>query len=194
VLFAAVEPAQRWIRQRSHLARLLERSGDPLAMLPMEVDDSYLTGQVVLVGYGEVGRRIAERFMSQQIRFVVIDDNRDLIEGLRKQDIAAVLGNAAEPAVLIQAHIHKASLLVVSIADTFDVGRMMDIAQTLNPTVETVLCTTSAEEAGLLAHHPRTQVYQEKQVLADHMTRHVLARLGHATDPTTAPPTHGHSA
>ena len=37
-IFSAIEPVQRWIRERSHLARLLERSGDPLAMLPDEVD------------------------------------------------------------------------------------------------------------------------------------------------------------
>ena len=188
VLFTAIEPAQRWIRQRSHLARLLERSGDPLAMLPMEVDDTYLTGQVVLVGYGEVGRRIAARFIAQHIRFVVIDDNRDLIESLRDHDIAAVLGNAIDPAVLIQAHIHKASLLVVSIPDTFDIGRMMEIATTLNPQLETILCSGSAEAAALLAQHPRTQVYQEKQTLADQMAEHVELRLGKTPATTDTSP------
>jgi CPA2 family monovalent cation:H+ antiporter-2 len=188
VLFTAIEPAQRWIRQRSHLARLLERSGDPLAMLPMEVDDTYLTGQVVLVGYGEVGRRIAARLMAQHIRFVVVDDNRDLIESLRDHDIAAVLGNAIDPAVLIQAHIHKASLLVVSIPDTFDIGRMMEIATTLNPQLETILCSGSAESASLLAQHPRTQVYQEKQTLADQMAEHVELRLGKHPATTDTPP------
>ncbi len=42
-VFSAIEPVQRWIRERSHLARLLERSGDPLAMLPVEVSQDYFT-------------------------------------------------------------------------------------------------------------------------------------------------------
>ncbi|MDQ2674232.1 MAG: cation:proton antiporter, partial [Chloroflexota bacterium] len=49
-LFAAVEPAQRWIRARSSLARSLERSDDPLAELPATVDPAVLAGHVVLVG------------------------------------------------------------------------------------------------------------------------------------------------
>jgi len=38
LVFAAVEPAQSWIRARSSLARALERSDDPLAELPATVD------------------------------------------------------------------------------------------------------------------------------------------------------------
>jgi len=34
LVFAAIEPAQRWIRARSSLARALERDDDPLAQLP----------------------------------------------------------------------------------------------------------------------------------------------------------------
>src|SRR3990167_2387741 len=60
LVFRAIEPAQAWIRARSKLARLLERPDDPLAELPMTVDPARLTGHVLLVGYGRVGRRVAE--------------------------------------------------------------------------------------------------------------------------------------
>lgn len=197
VLFASIEPAQRWIRARSHLARLLERSGDPLAMLPMHVDDTYLTGQIVLVGYGEVGKQIAARLQQQALRYVIVEEDREIVETLRGQDIAAVRGNAADPAVLIQAHIHKASMLVVSVPDIFDVGRMMEIAKTLNPAVEIVLCTSGAEEAILLAQTEGTRVYEIKQTLADQMANHVMHRLGqqaeaHRTHSPHSHPDQGH--
>src|SRR5574338_759370 len=60
LVFASVKPLQGWIRSRSTLARALERPADPLAELPMSTDERYLSGQVVLVGYGRVGRRIGE--------------------------------------------------------------------------------------------------------------------------------------
>jgi CPA2 family monovalent cation:H+ antiporter-2 len=60
LLFKAIEPAQAWIRSRSKLARIVERPDDPLAQLPATVDSNRLAGQVVLVGYGRVGRRIGE--------------------------------------------------------------------------------------------------------------------------------------
>ena len=65
LVFAAIEPVQAWIRARSKLARNLERRDDPLAELPTTVDQSLLTGQVVLVGYGRVGRRIARSARSR---------------------------------------------------------------------------------------------------------------------------------
>jgi len=59
LLFAASEPARRWIRQRSQLARKLDRTDDPLAELPMSTDAKFLKNQVVIVGYGRVGKGIA---------------------------------------------------------------------------------------------------------------------------------------
>ena len=65
LVFAAIAPVQHWLRARSGLARNLERSVDPLAELPTTVDQSRLTGQIVLVGYGRVGRRIARMLDAQ---------------------------------------------------------------------------------------------------------------------------------
>jgi CPA2 family monovalent cation:H+ antiporter-2 len=177
-IFAAIEPAQRWIKARSHLARRLERNGDPLAMLPMSVDNTYLDGQVVLIGHGAVGRRIAHTFKEQNIRYVVVDENRDIIESLRSQNIPAVSGDACEPAVLIQAHIAQASLLVISTADVFDVRRMVEISRILNPKIEAVICTESLAEAELLEKENIGKVFMSKQTLADTMTEHVFNRLG----------------
>ncbi|MBC7750383.1 MAG: cation:proton antiporter [Candidatus Saccharibacteria bacterium] len=177
-IFAAIEPAQRWIRARSHLARRLERSGDPLSMLPMSVNNEYLDGQVVLIGHGAVGRRIAHTFKEQNIRYVVVDENRDIIESLRAQNIPAVSGDACEPAVLIQAHIAQASLLVISTADVFDVRRMVEISRILNPKIEAVICTESPAEAKLLEQENIGKVFMSKQTLADTMTEHVFNRLG----------------
>ena len=68
LVFAAIAPVQQWLRARSGLARNLERSVDPLAELPTTVDQSLLTGQIVLVGYGRVGRRIAGCSMQRESR------------------------------------------------------------------------------------------------------------------------------
>src|SRR5262249_9807846 len=58
-VFNSVEPLQKWIRARSALARAMERADDPLAELPMTVDQKSLTGHVTPVGYGRGGERIA---------------------------------------------------------------------------------------------------------------------------------------
>jgi monovalent cation:H+ antiporter-2, CPA2 family len=182
LLFHAIEPAQAWIRSRSKLAQTLERPDDPLAVLPTTVDLNRLTGQVVLVGYGRVGRRIGEALTDKGIPFVVAEENREIVEKLRDGGIPAVSGDAAEPAVLIQAHIQRARMLVIATPDTLDVRRMIEIARTVNPRIETVVRTHSEEEAVLLEKENAGKVFLGEHELALAMTRHVLERYGARND------------
>ena len=178
LLFAALRPAHAWIRARPRLARRLERSGDPLAELPTTVGANYLASQVVLVGYGRVGRRIAQAMTDQGIPYVVAEQNRERVEELRAMNIPSVSGDASQAFVLIQAHIAKASMLIIATPDTVSVRTMAEIARTLNPAVEIVVRTHNEEEARLLAKENIGTVFFGEQELALAMTRHVLARRG----------------
>jgi CPA2 family monovalent cation:H+ antiporter-2 len=166
LVFHAIDPAQVWIRARSKLAQTLERPDDPLAVLPMTVDLNRLTGQVVLVGYGRVGRRIGEALTVNGISFVVAEENREIVEKLRERGVPAVSGDASEPTVLIQAHVHRARMLVIATPDTLDVRRMIEIARTVNPRIETVVRTHSEEEAVLLEKENAGKVFLGEHELA----------------------------
>jgi monovalent cation:H+ antiporter-2, CPA2 family len=176
VLFGAIEPAQAWIRSRSKVAQALERPDDPLAALPMTTDLKRLTGHVVIVGYGRVGRRIGEALTAQGISIVVAEQNREIVDRLRKSGIAAVSGDASEPAVLLQAHVHRASILVIATPDTLNVRKMIEIARTVNPRIETVVRTHSEEEAVLLEKEQAGKVFLGEHELATGMIQHVLER------------------
>jgi monovalent cation:H+ antiporter-2, CPA2 family len=176
-LFAAVAPFQRWILKRSALARQLEQREDPYAELPMSTERKYLEKQVVLVGYGRVGRRIAQTLEARGIPYVVAEQNRELVEDLRKNGKVAVSGNAAEPAVLIQAHIADAALLVVATPDLLDVRQMADIARKLNPAIEIVLRCHSKEESALLREEGVGTVFFAEDELAKGMAGHILQRF-----------------
>ena len=178
LVFASVKPLQVWIRSSSTLGRALERPGDPLAELPVSTDEKYLSGQVVLVGYGRVGRRIGECLAERGIPYVVAEQNREVVERLRAKGVAAVSGDASDPAVLIQAHIARASMLVVATPDTFDVRQMIKTARALNPGIETVVRTHNEEEAGLLEREAAEKVFLGEDELAKGMSRHVLERYG----------------
>ncbi len=176
LVFHAIEPAQAWIRSRSKLAQALERPDDPLAVLPMTVELTRLTGHVVLVGYGRVGRRIGDALTANGISFVVAEENREIVEKLRASNMPAVSGDAADPNVLIQAHVHRARMLVIATPDTLDVRRMIEIARTVNPRIETVVRTHSEEEAVLLEQENAGKVFLGEHELAGSIIAHVLGR------------------
>lgn len=176
-LFSAVEPMRGWLLARSALARRLEQRDDPLAELPATTQRANLEGHVLLVGYGRVGQRIAQRLYERHIPVVVAEQNRELVDWLRQQGHAAVSGDAAEDAaVLIQAHVANAAMLVVAVPDPLQVRKMVEIAQKLNPNIQMVLRSHNAEEARLLTDEGWGTVFLEEHELAKGMTAHILAR------------------
>lgn len=181
LMFSLIKPLQTWIRSRSELARRLERPNDPLAELPMSTDEKFLSGQVVVVGYGRVGRRIGEMLTKNDIPYVVAEQNRELVETLRARGNAAVSGDASDPSVLIQAHIARASMLVVATPDAFGARQMITVARTLNPGIEIVVRTHNEEEALLLEQEAVEKVFLGENELAKSISQHVLKRYGKAT-------------
>jgi len=177
LVFSAIKPLRSWALKHSKMARELESRTDPFAELPMSTERKYLEGQVVLVGYGRVGRRIAEALTERGIPYVVAEQNREVVEKLRKSGVPAVSGNAADPSVLIQAHITNAALLVIATPDSMDVRKMAEIATTLQPGIEVVVRTHSEEESRLLQNDGIGTVFFGEEELAKGMTKHVLERF-----------------
>ena len=178
LMFLLAGPLERMLGKNKVLAAQYARTADPLAELPMTTAQSKLEGQVVLVGYGRVGRNIAEELAAQGIHYVVAEQNRELVDQLRQQGIAAVAGNAGEPAVLIQAHIHKARMLVVATPDTFHVRAMIETARALNPDIRIAVRTHSEEEAALLRSERAGVIFIGEQELAKSMAAHVAGEIG----------------
>ncbi|WP_348945702.1 NAD-binding protein [Chitinibacter sp. FCG-7] len=177
LLFSMVEPIRKLILARSAFARRCDARTDPFAELPMTTDRKYLAKQVVLVGYGRVGSRIAAAMQAQGIPFVVAEQNRELVAQLRKEGLAAVSGDAADPAVLIQAHIAEAAMLVVATPDPLIIRQMIDTAKTLNPEIEIILRTHGEEESVLLSKENIGTVFFGEEELAKGMASHVVQRF-----------------
>jgi CPA2 family monovalent cation:H+ antiporter-2 len=175
-LFSSVAPLRRWALKHSEMARRLEQRQDRNAELPMSTDRKYLEGQVVIVGYGRVGHRIAKALDSRGIPYVVAEQNRELVDSLRKKGRVAVSGNAADPSVLIQAHIADAAMLVIATPDALQVRQMTSAARLLNPTIEIILRTHSEEESTLLGKEGIGTVFFGEEELAKGMATHVIDR------------------
>jgi CPA2 family monovalent cation:H+ antiporter-2 len=176
LVFRSMQPLQRWLLARSQVARNLAARDDPLAELPMTTDPMYLSSQVVLVGYGRVGRKLAEALAAHRIPFVVAEQNRAIVEELRSKGIPAVFGDAAQPEVLVQAHVARARMLVIATPDTLGVRQMAANARLLNPRIEIAVRSHSEDEAERLETEVTATVFVGENELALAMTRHVLER------------------
>jgi monovalent cation:H+ antiporter-2, CPA2 family len=179
VIFSIVKPFRNWVLSFSESAREYEKRTDLYSELPMSTERKYLEGQVVLVGYGHVGRKIAASLTEAKIPYVVVEKNRELVENLRKAGTPSVSGDAAEPGVLIQAHIANASMLVIATSDTIDVRKMVETAKLLQPSIKIVVRTDNESEFNFLIKENIGQIFYGEEELASGMCRFILEQYHH---------------
>jgi len=174
LIFSIINPIRNWVLNISETAREYERRTDLYSELPMSTERKYLVGQVVLVGYGRVGKKVARSLSEANIPYVVAEKNRELVEDLRNEGIPAVSGDASEPGVLIQAHIANAAMLVIATADTIDVRKMVETAKLLQSAIKIVVRTDSESEFDFLKQEDIGQVFYGEEELARGMSRFIL--------------------
>lgn len=184
LIFKCIHPIQKRVYAHPKLRVLLLQTDDPLAELPMSTDEQFLSGQVILAGYGGTAKCVAKMLSEHHIPYVVIEHNRELIESLREANIPAVYGNATEASVLIQAHVARASMIVISTPHIVQLHTIAEIAKTLNPDIEMVIRTDSEGEAEMLQAEALGRVFNSKHELALNLGRYVLERYGKLSTPT----------
>ena len=80
----------------------------------------------------------------------MVDDHHSVIEELRERNVNSIYGDATDPAVLIQAHIHEAAILVLAIENEILCRKIVETAKILRPTIETVMPAENEEDAKAL--------------------------------------------
>jgi CPA2 family monovalent cation:H+ antiporter-2 len=142
-------------------------------------------GHIVLVGYGRVGRLVAEGLKEAGTVFLVIEDQEDRVEELRKLDIEVVDANAASPAAQEAANLAGARRLILAIPDGFEASGVLKKARVLNPQIEIVARAHSDAEVSHLRQSGADLIIMGEREVARGMLAHVLA------DPDSTPAPRG---
>ncbi|MCA0404208.1 MAG: cation:proton antiporter [Proteobacteria bacterium] len=169
-----------YIRGRTKIVKFLDKSKDDLAELPFTTNRKYLAGQAVLVGFGQVGRQIADVLTERGIPYIIVEQNRELVERLRIRGIPAVCGDISEPMVLVQAHIAHAGILIITVSDSFNLKEMINTAKQLNPTIE-IVANITEEHDEFLKPEGIEKIFFAEDELAKNMSSYVLDRFGQKT-------------
>jgi len=113
---------------------LPDRSTDGLPEPEAPVED-----HVVIVGYGPVGRRLAQVLHECRVPFFVMDLNPTSVEDARQDGYEAVYGDATRASVLRKAGIRRAKLCVVAINDHDAAQAVTRTVRHENPTAQLVV-------------------------------------------------------
>ena len=177
LLFAAISPFNKWLLARSEFARRLSRHQEPMRHVPEAAVHEQQAAKVIIIGYGRVGKRIADHLDEQSISYVVIEQRKQLVQLLVDANKPVIHGTASEAEALEQAGIHEANLLVVATPDPINLRQVVNTALLLNPSIQLVLRTHSEEECTFLQEEAGAAVFFGEAELAQGMSRYVVNRL-----------------
>jgi monovalent cation:H+ antiporter-2, CPA2 family len=176
--FHAIDPLEKRLKRSGTFRRLTDRRGDTITVLDDDIRGA-LRHHAILVGYGRVGRMIGPALDRRGFRYVVVTQQRDEVDGLRKQEITAIFGDGSNPDVLEMAGVSTARLIIVATSDPHEARLVVEQARDLAPAIDVVVRTHSdAEAAHLRSLSGKVQAVHGERELAVQMARYALRRFG----------------
>ncbi len=133
-----------------------------------------MSGHSVLVGFGRVGKLVGAGLRDAGSPFVVIEERPEAAQAARDHGADVIVGNGAEPRVLVAANLPRARRLLVAIPEAFHAGQIVEQARAANPTLEIVARAHSDAEVEHMMRHGASLTIMGEREIARAMLEHVL--------------------
>lgn len=181
VLSIASNPLMFGLMDR--LSRRLERDQKaPVESEPGDVSQSELTGHVVMVGCGRVGRVVGEALYQAKTPFIVVDFDREVVASLRAKGTEAIFGDAARTSVLAQAQLDTANLLIIATPANSQTRQIVEAAQSIRPDIPICVRTHHLEDMRFFAEKKIQRVVHGELETALQMTEFALSHSCESLD------------
>jgi voltage-gated potassium channel len=104
-----------------------------------------LAGHYIVCGYGRMGVQIGRELTRRALAFVVIEQDPQVLEMLRRQSVLHVAGDATSDHILLAAGVTQARGLATALTGDADNALVVISAKGLNPRLQVVARASSRE-------------------------------------------------
>jgi monovalent cation:H+ antiporter-2, CPA2 family len=168
LLFALLD---RVLERRERRGEVAETAETGAAREP--IHPTRLANHVVLIGHGRVGSAISAALTAKGAPLFVIEDNDDTVATLKKVGVEALIGNAADPAIIAAANLGEARCLLVAIPNAFEGGQVVQQARAINPELLIIARSHSEAEIEHLKKHGADLVVMGEHEIAKAMLENI---------------------
>jgi CPA2 family monovalent cation:H+ antiporter-2 len=130
---------------------------------------------VILIGHGRVGSRVAAELVEAGQQLTLIEAEDDVALPDEGDKLSIVRGNAASPAILTEANVAVARMLIVAIPETFEAGQIVEQARAANPGLTIVARAHSHAEVAYLLKLGANRTIMGEEEIARRMSVLALA-------------------
>jgi len=141
---------------------------------------------VVIIGFGRVGRLVAEMLKAHGRRFLAVDSSIDTVAGCRKEGIPIIYGDVARAEFIDRLHLGHAAALVLTMDDPVLSVRVTKKVRAWCPDLTIVARARDAAHAAELYRAGATDAVPETLESSLQLSEAVLVDLGMAMGPVIA--------
>ena len=109
----------------------------------------FLDGQTIVVGTGFSTKELFDMLEEMERRTIVIASADAPIDELKARGFKVIAGDAADPMVLVQAHVASAAVLVIAESDPLDARRIYNTARELNNKLPVIVRQRHVEDGAV---------------------------------------------
>ena len=171
------------------LAPLLGLAGARLelrASPPMAAEPPPLAGQVVIIGYGRVGRLVAQMLDMHNQPWVAVDSDPDDVQRLSRAGKPVIYGDARRPELLDRLKLGDARAVVLTLDAMHLIDQLIRRIRDRHPDLTLVVRARDADHAGQLYRLGVTDAVPETVESSLQLAEAVLVDLGVPMGPVIA--------
>jgi CPA2 family monovalent cation:H+ antiporter-2 len=132
----------------------------------------------VICGFGRSGQYLARFLVQEDVSYIALDLDPERVREAAAAGETVVYGDATRRETLIAAGINRASVLIVSIADTRAAEKVLYHVQALRPELPVVVRTLDEKDFELLHRAGAAEVVPETLEASMMLASHALIHLG----------------
>ena len=177
LLFKGADALSNWLSNYPRLLDKLERSAAPRLVMT-DLFMATPANHAIVIGYGRVGRTIGDALQRVGVPFIVVEQDRRVVEAMRTLGVTGVYGDATRPGILEHAKPEFAKLLVIASPDPYHAQHIIELARARNPDIDIIVRTHGDTDQALFERLGVSKALMGERELAFGMAYHSLRSLG----------------
>ena len=177
LLFLAADRLATRLANYPRLLALLEREQAPHTVMT-DVFMGTPTNHAIVIGYGRAGRTISDALTRLRKPFVVIEQDRRVVDAMRTLNVPTIFGDATRHGILDYAKPEFAKLLVIASPDPYRSQQIIELVRKHNDGIEIIVRTNGDVEQEWFERLKVGKALMAERELALGMAFHSMRTLG----------------
>lgn len=131
-----------------------------------KLQDTNLSGHIVLIGFGRLGRHISKLLQEEGLTFIAIENDIQVVKEGQKEGLPIIFGNAAQKNILESVNIKNASAVIVALGNSQKLNHICEAVNDLTHNVKTIVKVNKLEEKESLSELNLTHIIVETEKTA----------------------------